>query len=453
MKSVERFNYTSEAIAFQDGKLFNEIVKIFKAVKDEGFKGEDQLRKHQIDQVIMKYTGLNVKTSLEEDSSDFCIYLPKALNNHVLQPHHLRKGEDKSDVLKYIHQARKSLTGQVDILNCKVSGDFSKMQALVSIDPYFIFGVGVSEYRSSDVYVDGKLHEIEYEAEIAKKYEGGWKYSPEKMAATYLHEIGHFFTMFEYMVETITTNQVLNAISKELLECNDYGKRLLILNSAEKTVGMTILDKEALSKDENYDSVYSVLFSSKINEMRSSTDTWVYDIKSWEFLADQFAIRHGAGRHLAEAIYDSEKTFSYIKRTKVQVIASAVAIFIFNILTIPTGIGILSSIFCLFWDFGLDKRDHEEAIPRLNRIKQDLVNGIKNPKLSKEVKESIVFDIECVDKMLSTMEDHRSVMAVFWDFVRPAKRDARKQYEFQMKMEKLAGNSLFVNAAKLSTLN
>lgn len=453
MKSVDRFTFSKEAIAFQDGRLFAELVKIFDKAKKDGYKDDaNQLSKLGIDDVVFKFTGLKVKTLLDEDV-DFQIYPPVLTKNIVLIPEHDRKFFKHNLGLKYINQVKNDLLGTVDIKNCKVGGLFSKAPGTIALNPFYVFGKGLVSETSTTVSNGDTYTTVYQEHEVIPKYQGGWMHTPEQNAAVYLHEVGHLFTMFEYLVETVSTNLVINNICDELLETVDMKERMIVLASAEKALGLSITDKETLVKSENKNSIYTVLFSSNVTKLRSATDTSVYDIKSWEFLADQFAVRHGAGRHLADALYSFDKEYGQLKRTKFDVMASAVGFFFINLVLIPIGIGVLTSLLTLFWDFGLNIKEHDYPIQRFQRIKADIVQRLKNPKVSKEIKLALTDDIERIDFMLSTMEEHRSVMEVVWDFIRPARRDARKQYEFQMKMEKLAGNSMFVHAAKLSTLS
>lgn len=453
MNKLSRFNITNEAIAFQDGKLFSEIVKVFDSIKKEGYKEDkDQLSKLGIDALVFKHTGLLIKTEVDPDG-DFEIYIPTITKNSMLIPNSEKKHIKNNLGIKYIQQQRADLLGTVDLKNCKVGGVFSKILGTVRIDPAYIFGIGVYDTVTSTTYTSNGPIYTETEIEKTAMYNGGWQYKSEELAAVFLHEVGHLFTAFEYLVETVTTNLVIDTVCNELLESNDQETKMVILSNIEKSLGLSIPDKEALSKSENKNTIYNVLLSSNIIKNRSSTDTSVYDHKSWEFLADQFAVRHGAGRYIVEALYSFDKSFGELKRTKATVIGAAISTVIINMLLIPIGVGVITSLMCLFWDFGVDTKPHDDNIQRFTRIKTDMTQRLKNPKLSKELKNSIITDIERINYILSTMEDHRSVMAVFWDYVRPARRDARNQYVFQEKLEKIAGNSMFVNAAKLSTLS
>lgn len=152
MNKLSRFNITNEAIAFQDGKLFSEIVKVFDSIKKEGYKEDkDQLSKLGIDVLVFKHTGLLIKTEVDPDG-DFEIYIPTITKNSMLIPNSEKKHIKNNLGIKYIQQQRADLLGTVDLKNCKVGGVFSKILGTVRIDPAYIFGIGVYDTVTSTTY-------------------------------------------------------------------------------------------------------------------------------------------------------------------------------------------------------------------------------------------------------------------------------------------------------------
>lgn len=421
MNKLSRFKYSEEAISFQNRNLFNLIAEVFDEYFLKDIVNVNRLKELDLDNIVFKHSGIKVRTFLVPFTNNFCISSPKITPNLAIINHDRKDADWKSKRWMTngleITRNKSVVNGFVDIKNSKVGGVFSEIVCSVLIDPIL----------------------------IKQK-----KLTSKECAAIYLHELGHAFTAFEFLIETVTTNQFLSSVTKELLEMSDQNERVIFLGKVEKELNAVIQDKEALSKTEDANTLYAVLINDRVDYLRSSTDTSVYDYKSWEFLADQFAVRHGAAKYLASSISKLGDT----NRDSVD----RLGIFAFQVLGLSAltiwvpGIGILASLWFIFKDFEFKNKSHDDTEQRLRRMRNDLTQYIKNPNIDSELKDVTINEITVIDDLLKSIEDTRPVMEAFWDFVRPARRDAKKQYDFQVKMEKLAGNSLFVHAAKLSTL-
>lgn len=425
MKSIDRFKYTEEAIAFQDGKLFDDVNKIFKEVKEKGYS-KGILEKLKLNEAVFKNTGIAVNCQFVPDSLFFHVYPPQITQNHVVFNNEETSTWHYEVGMKLTHESKSPIKGTVNTKTCKVTGVFSEMVSVVQMDP--IFMVDTSK--------------------------GGYGLSSEEYTAIFLHELGHVFTYFEYLTETVTTNLHLSSMTKRLLEINNYEERIIFLSAIEEDLQAVISDKEALAKTDNKSSIYGVLVSARRDAVRSSTDTWVYDYKSWEFLSDQFSIRHGAGKYLASGLY---KIVGKVKTTRIDVFFSEVLMLLISgglmATVVLSGIGVAIVLMYIIGSFMLPLYPHDDNVQRLTRMKNDMTEELKNSKLTNEQRARAVEAIESVNKLLTTMEDTRGSLETVFDYIRPAKRNARKQYEFQIKMEKLAANSMFLNSSKLKMLS
>lgn len=435
MKLSPLINISQESILFQNGKFFEELVKLFEIVKKRGYVNDvKDLDNLGLSRIIKKYTNMSINSKFDINCGDLYISVPRLDPNNVLnntfesQPEHGRSILDNT-----LSSIRKKLSGTVDIKTGKVGGTFATINTTMFIDPRFFFGIHYEKLNGEHIFK-------------------GFNHTCEEMAAIVLHEVGHLFTAFEYIVETASTNMALSTASKEFLEIVDTKERIIFIDRLEKSFELKVDDKEALVKENNQLSVYLLFVSCHVNKIRSSTDTYVYDIKSWEFLADQFAIRHGAGRYLAEGFYHFDKYIGVLKTTKEDRMISAVSVLLINMLLIPVGIGIVTSIFSLFYDFRLPLKVHDEDRDRITRIRNDMMMRLKNPDLSEAIKKSYITDIDRINELLKTMEDTRSLMETFWDYVRPLRKNAREQQVFQQKMEYISSNPIYLSASKLSTL-
>lgn len=438
MKGIERFNYSQEAIAFQDGKLFSEIVKIFSDIRKEGRKDKflnkvignyhNPFTATKLSKVVFESTGISIDCKFDRVGYA-CVNFPRLTSNNVLLGM-WRSFDLSQDGVSLAKNKTTEMQGSIDLKNSKVSGVFSKPINDIYFDPGFFYDE---------------------------------KYTVEELAAIFLHELGHVFTYFEFLTETIITNLAVLTSVKRVLETNSVDERKVIFTRLEKDLNFKIPDVDLLSKEEDTKAIYMVLITGYADAARSSTDTKVYDVKSWEFLADQFSLRHGAGKHLASGMYKihsgvlDKTSGGNVKRT-VLYIFDAVNLIrrITNALAVtailpPLGVFIIVSI--LFDDFALDSAPHDRGEQRLFRLKHGLVEQLKDPNITKEQKETLTEEISEMEELLSEMKDCRDIMEIFWDYARPARRDARKQYEYQLKMEKISSNSIYTKAAKLSTLS
>lgn len=430
MKNIDRFNYTQEAIAFQDGKLFNEVAAIFAKVKSAGYT-KGILKDLKLNETVFKHTGISVSCEFHPETGWFHVYPPQISHNNIVLANadtfewHYEVG------MKLTYQSRVPLKGTVDTKRCRVGGVFSEMTSVVQMDPGFL------------------THSF-------------YDMSPEEYAAIFLHELGHVFTYFEFLTETVTTNQYLSSITKRLLEINNYDDRVVFISNVEHDLDMVVPDKDTLAKSNNGTSIYGVLVSSRRDAVRSSTDTWVYDYKTWEFLSDQFSIRVGSGKHLAAGLYKLVNAHGGIKTTRIDIFFSSVTMTLMSIGMIVGGlsgagpvifgIGIFIATIGLMNAASIQLHPHDDNVQRLTRMKHEVLEQLKTEKISKEYRLVINDHVEAIEKMLKTMEDTRGMYETLFDYLLPHKRNARNQYEFQMKMEKLAGNSMFLNSSKLQAL-
>jgi hypothetical protein len=420
-------NASLEAIGYKKGKeLFYALLPIFDAIRDIEDK-ENDIKKDYFDstdisKIVMEYTGLNIKVFVTNGRGYASVGVPKLHSKNVLLGDWY--GAEQLDIDGYKLQAelRTHLKGHVNVKEGTVDGIFSKML--------------------SKVY-------------ISKRFLNFCDFTSEEHVAVLLHELGHVFTYFEYMIETTTTNQVLKNASERMLKIESPSERVIYLSSLEKDLKIKIPNKEELAKSNKKEVVYTMLMSDEYSRLRSSSGTEVYDIKSWEFLADQFATRHGAGRHLAIANYKLDKLEGGNSTRSVPLI------YFMNFLKMGAA-GWLASmslvgaliVFAIFArSSSKSETVHDDPEQRVLRIKQDLIQELKTPDIDKDHRDDILEEIAMADEILNQLNDHRDFLEFFWDTVLPHRRDARKDYELQQRLEELAANPLYVHAAKLQSLS
>lgn len=424
---------TFEAIDFQHQSLLAKeltllieqvIVQREKKVTELEMMGFFEKLTPTIEKVIFKYTG--IKTSVECEvfpGSNAGIVLPTLDKNNPLYIEAMRYYLNDNDTFKAINKNNGQVIGGVDLENSKVSGYFSELTFKLFI--------------STGMLLNNN-------------------FSAKEITAVLLHELGHGFSMLENISNVITTNVVLQSVSKGLLNTQDKSKKIKLINEAEKALKIQIEEPEALLTTTNKGVITTVIIRSVVLKQYNELQSKTYDMRSFEALADQFANRHGVGMELVTGLdkmyknsgLNKEATgakgvlgHTLLERLKLQILLLP-EIIIF---------GIVSTLMELFIiDPTQDIYDTTKY--RLTRIKQDLVNALKDKKLNASLRKQYVADIENMDKIIAEWEERRTLLQLFWTTVYPSTRKQWNQMKFQQELELMVNNDLFVKASKLQDL-
>jgi hypothetical protein len=285
---------------------------------------------------------------------------------------------------------------------------------------------------------------------------GQFRFTSEEMAAIFLHEVGHFFTYCETFSRTVTTNMALASLVKDLDGAYSVDKREVLIARTVDELKLKDVDVKALAATDKRSIIETAIVVEVVEKSRSELGISIYDSTASEFLADQFANRHGCGRHLMTGLNKFVGLFGggYAHQsTPLFVFGQLISIALMFIppvciLTIPLNlIGILMGG---FGDDGDNTYDTPEV--RFRRIKQDTVHRLKNRFISKEEKKRIVADIEAMEKAMAGIEDKREWREYIATTIIPVYRRHRKTKMLQQQLEQLGNNALFVRSAELATL-
>ena len=419
MLSSKRLSIGLEAIQVQNEMFFKDLVLAFarlrgltsidpKAVAGVGFEA-----------IVKQHTGLKIKFNLDK-SSDINAYVipPMVDKNNPLIYDWWKPHIDNTDVKKFIKTKRSDIIkGWVDLQHGKVGGVFSEIEHQVYV------------HRG---LVDTKLM------------------SDEERAAIFLHEIGHLFTYYEFLGHTLTTNVILHAATQAFFKSDDLIKRTQIVDETCKALEIDLEDPEALVRCTSKEVFQTVVLRKAILQAKSSTGSAVYDITATEALADQYAIRQGAGRHLATGLDRIHRHYgggpSY-QSTAVHLFATLIRVLLFFALILPT-FGLIFLVLLINPAMKL----YDEPGARLSRMKRELVAGLKDQSVPAPQRKAWVDDIEAIDALLKNIDDKRTLMEMFYTSVLPGGRRQYQQLQFQVELERMVNNQLFVTAEKLTHL-
>jgi hypothetical protein len=88
---------------------------------------------------------------------------------------------------------------------------------------------------------------------------------------------------------------------------------------------------------------------------------------------------------------------------------------------------------------------------RMEKIKMDALDALKEQDLSKDEKNRILGDIKVIDSIMDTMSDNYSFYELVWNYLYPWGRKERKEIEFNEDLERMLNNELYGAAAAAST--
>lgn len=423
-----------EAIQYQVGSpFFPELTTCLQRMIDQGVFSATTINEFNIAETIKKHTGLTVSLGLIHDSYPNAQVIIKHFNtNDVFSDwFKLGLGPDVYDGLRYTARALKRLdptmSGAIDLKNGKVTGIFSKIKSHISV-------------------TSGCFQQA----------------SAEEIAAIILHEVGHIFTYFWVLTKTVSTNLAVQIASNALSKTTSQVERIKLVTEFQATIPSTIDDVTAMTAGEQTEEEYQSFLLQATTRFytRSDTDAPVYELTSDEYMADRFVAMWGAGR--AHVVFDDRINSTYNKRYKQSMTAHVITE------AVKLGTSILKNSFKLafppcwyFWpittiaSLRYDFRDfdrYDEPIDRIQRIRQSLIQVLKDRSLPEDERKKLTSDIIFIGELIEGAKDHRSLFDVIWTSLSKSRRHRFNQKQFQKELEFTINNNLFVHSSKLSQL-
>ncbi len=396
-----------ESIDFQSGALFAELVLTLTDLQKLDAKDiPDSDEAQRLSAVIANRTGVQVQFAF--GSIGPSIEIPHINRNNALVSEFFRERITSTDGAALIAKAGGVVRGSVNRSNSTVSGVFSEQS--------------------------NRLH---YPTSMIKDK----KFTTEEHAAIILHELGHLFSYFEFMTRSASTNQVLAGLSKAWAGSDTAKEREAVLINVKKALKLKDLDAEALSKSTSIKAVEIVVITGVVQNSRSELGASVYDYNSWEYLSDQFAARHGAGRHIVTAL---DKLYRSSWQKSFRSTPAFIAWEAFKLLLLVA----IPPMSVIFFVLDQDQVIYDEPGDRFKRIRNQIIENLKDRDLSKEDAEALQADLKAIDAICINVNDRRQFMSVMCDFLSSSGKD-RDYKLLQRQLEDLAANELFVHAQQL----
>lgn len=424
--------YSPESISFQNDRLHREMT----AIIDKYRTNKDGNARTELEIAVAKCIKDNTNMNFDVVVADMPM---------MTEPPHI----DKNSPLLEGYGWKDTTLSKKSLADIRKSKD-KEVRGLLDLNASWVDGY-FAELAPIKMYLNAPM--IYGNKGILYKFFDGREYTSAEISAVILHEVGHIWSFFEHLVRFRTTNQILITMVRELDGTQDHGQREIIIKESADVLNIDAIDAQELG-NKNNTTIYTVIISQLARKNRSQSGVEGYDINSFEALSDQFATRHGAGKDLVTALDKLYKGtiyrrgwagYFFMELVKIAVLGLGIfELAAGQIYAAYTSFALLAGL--LFADAHLDWYDKGGA--RFKRIRNQLVEELKDPTLPKEDSARIRDDIDVIDKVNENMKDHTQLVGLVYDYLIPSGINKRKQIEFQQTLEEMASNKLFYYANK-----
>lgn len=420
-----------EGISFQDGSFFNALVEKVQDLRDSKNYSPKNIEKNGINQMVFEKTGMLISFGIDPSrSANAFVLLPHLDKNHPFFPMQWREFLP-TEAINMIKAGGGELRGSVDLINAKVSGIYSKVEVVTKVTK------GMFENT---------------------------KYTTEEICAIICHELGHLFTYFEMFGRINRTANIVSAMCRAMYEMEDQQQRETIIKEAAKSLQISIEDPSELARiqrGKREDTCVTVFVTKAVHASRSETGYHAYEMRSCEQLADDFAMRMGAGRHLATGLhklYDSFWESSTISTTKhvimqlfdmftVLVAGQAVGWALGGVAAMSAGAVIFPLLILMLAN--PNEKVYDNGEDRIMLMKRTLVTALKNKDLPEELRKSYLSEITAIDEIVKKLDFKRGIFEYIITTFGVRGRREYRQEQIMKDVENLLTNDLFVHAQQL----
>lgn len=281
--------------------------------------------------------------------------------------------------------------------------------------------------------------------------------SVREVTAFLFHELGHGFYAFEYADRLSTSNQVMAAAALAMTD-NDPKNRELLYVELQKIDKKVTKDDVAKLVSEHRIIAGKKLFAMIQDHVDSQLKNNAYDKIAFEQMADNFANRFGYGRDIVsglqkfQAVYGTPDTaFVILQYTLAAYMALGVAI-------VVAGSFIIGGFYIIFFGWILSfltgetarVNTYDDTKIRYKRIRNDMINALKDRELDPDVKKALIMQIDEVDNIVDKTPIPRTILDQIANFVFTSKRDAKGSMQHQQQLENLSSNDIFLKSSQLA---
>ncbi len=277
-------------------------------------------------------------------------------------------------------------------------------------------------------------------------------YTDEEVAAIILHELGHIFTYFYYMLNTTIGGFISTAVATAAAGAKSDKEREVIFSKGARVMGIddvAITPLLSQTPEQNVKTLQTLYINDTTDNLRSLTGYGLYELKCCEQLADAFAARFGAAVPLATGLERLTGAKGRTWSVYYLFIAMQAAAFLIGMIGSPLTATI--NIFAILvsddkYGSGYDRYEH-----RIRYIRNHLIDQIKDAKMSDKDRKRFLDDIDDVTKIMDravTNPLEIGLYQILRGVTLPWSRRRNKAVELQKSIEEMFYNESYVLAAK-----
>ena len=407
----------TESIEFQyTSPLRGALETTIKELRSKPKLTSRDLADSSLSESVHKYTGMSVVFEYVT-MMGWAAYVtapPSLDKNNPLLPPSIAARITNADLYKQIEDSGKVLEGTIDRKKGKVGGVFSKITSKL------VFGKHIITHS-------GKL-------------------TVEETAAIILHELGHLYTYYEYLSTTVQTTNILRAVGSDAYGRLPTKERVKLLHEVDSAAGIKIPDKELVANGSS-EMISMIVIRESVNKKRSEMNCDYYDVRSYEYLSDQYAARHGAASSLASALNKLGKGVGSIHaRGSARHFFTELLSFIFYAFGGTTGAVFFVQMLLLH---ACTEQRYDSPVERTEKLREQLIAQLRDKEITDDRRKKVLEEIEVIDELLTTIRNRKSIVEMFWDNVLPYGRRNTATSKLQRNLENLAYNEFYHKSAQL----
>lgn len=420
MTDYLRRKFALEAIDFQGTGLFDALTEAFGKLRNSKVFDTKAIKAVDIPGIVFSWTGMTISFDIvTELGLNAMLLIPGVDKNHPFIDNEYRSRWSMQIGPAMIRAMGGAVHGSVNLETGKVSGIYSKIQGDIVMGSYML---------SSKIMSD------------------------KEIAAIMCHEVGHLFTYFELMRQVVRTSAIISATAKACVEIDDPKVRLDCLKAAEEVLGIDVRDADKIAnsvKAVRNEYVQTILITNHAAKARSESGLNMYDYRSCEQIADQWAQRQGAGAALVtglDKIYRLSANPQTLT-TPMWIIMEVMKLIGWLVVNLFTGFTPL-----LILVFGVQVKIYDDPKDRIIAIRRQMNDVLKDDKLPAKAKQSILDDIEQLKEVEKTYNDRQTLFQWINANLNIYSKATYDQQKVQKELETLLNSDLYAQAAALSLL-
>lgn len=317
-------------------------------------------------------------------------------------------------------------------------------------------GVTQLEFNFNDAKLGGDWRSVPLSIIFDLSIMTKTQYTPRMIAAVLIHEIGHLFFDLYLLSSTARYNQALARVAMAFDNQTDISTRKIIFKKEFGSLGYDTEEIDELNSLNRLETVYTTGMAMMGQRIVNQLGSDVYDMTVSEYMADEFASRHGAGMDLVKArAMNAGDESDWWASMNLHTYATTGMAFLFAYVMASTSMPVVIAYasMTLFFNYLVFRSNRNTAFSydrvkdRLTRIRNQVQLRMRTLAKSKEQVEAFKKELRVIDQQLEVLQTSSDFFTnkLFLLFSGKTRRRLA-QTELEMKYEELAHNKLFEKA-------